>query len=362
MRLIDIAKLAGVSKSTVSRAFSRPEMLHKDTLERIMDIAQLYNYHPNTMAQAVARQRSDLVGFLLIHKSRPFFGHVFFGPALDGFTERAKVRGYHVVLGSTTKRNDNFEEDFIKDSIDGALLATFDPEHLVKVFRKRRIPVVLINDETGEDHVGCVVDDNYGGIIKIMKHLVEEKGYEDIAFFTNRLSHVCNMQRYFAYIDALKRYGLKPYTNADLPEYDLLDYYEPNPYVLSLYRKKEIPRFGTPVIFPSTDTLTAEKFMTKLLPLRKLPRAIVCADDNIAIGVSKALQKKGIRIPQDVAITGYDDIEMASFCTPSLTTVRVDPYILGAESMDLLLKYIKDPETPSEKIRIENELIIRESS
>lgn len=102
--------------------------------------------------------------------------------------------------------------------------------------------------------------------------------------------------------------------------------------------------------------------MLKLLPLRKMPRAIVCATDSIAIGVCRALQQKGFLIPQDVAVTGYDDMEMAAFFTPSLTTVHVDPFQMGAESMDLLQKYIDDPKHPSQCICLADELVIRESS
>ena len=362
MRLSDIAKLAGVSKATVSRAFSHPELLQKETLDRVMAIARFHNYHPNTLARAVAHRRSGLVGFIMFHKSRPFFGHLFYGPALDGFMERAKARGYHVLLGATTRRNDNFEENFIKDSIEGAVLVTRDPEYLVNTFRDRNIPVVLINEESGQENIGCVVGDDYGGMTKIMDHLIGERGYQDIAFCSNRLSHVCNMQRYLAYVDALIKYDQRPYVNPDLPEYDLLDSYEPNFHVLSRYGRKEIPNFGTPIIFSSADTETAAKSMAKLLPLKKMPRAIVCMNDSIAIGVCQALKQAGYRIPEDVAVTGFDDIEMASYVSPSLTTIRVDPYDLGAEAMDLLLKYINDPALPSERICVPNELIVRQSS
>ncbi len=195
-----------------------------------------------------------------------------------------------------------------------------------------------------------------------MDHLIAEKGYEDIAFFSNRLSHVSNMQRYFAYIDALRQHGLKPYTNEELPEFELYNTYDPNPSILARYGRKEISRFGTPIVVSSGRTNRVENDMLKLLPLRKMPRAIVCSTDSIAIGVCRALRQKGFRVPQDVAVTGYDDMEMALFFTPALTTVRVDPFQMGAESMDLLLKYINDPEHPSERVCLRDELVIRESS
>ncbi len=362
MRMSDIAKLAGVAESTVSRAFSHPEKLRKETLERIMSIVRMYDYRPNAMAQAIARRHYALVSFLLYNKSRPFWGSTFYGPALDGFMERAKVRGHHVVLGATGIQNDFFEESFINDSIDGAVLASRDPDPIIKVFKKRGIPIVLFQNETSLENVGMVTNDDYNGMMQIMKHLIEEKGYEDIAFFSNRLSHVSNMQRYFAYVDALRQHGLRPYTNEELPEYKLYSTYDPNPTILARYERKDIPRFGTPFVVTSGRPNRVENDMLKLLPLRKMPRAIVCATDSIAIGVCRALQQKGFRIPQDVAVTGYDDMEMAAFFTPSLTTVHVDSFQMGAESMDLLQKYIDDPEHPSQCICLADELVIRESS
>ena len=362
MKMSDIAKMAGVAESTVSRAFSHPEMLKKETLERIMSIARMYDYHPNAMAQAFARQRYSLVSFLLYNKSRPFWGSNFYGPALDGFTFRAKVREYHVVLGATTIQNDFFEESFINDSVDGALLASRDPDPIIREFQKRGIPIVLFQNETTLEHVGMVTNDDYNGMMKIMKHLIEEKGYEDIAFCSNRLSHVSNMQRYFAYIDGLKQHGLRPYTNKELPEFPLYNKYEPNSAILARYGNRKIIRFGTPFVVSTGNSKKVENEMLKLLPLKKMPRAIVCSDDNIAAGVCSALKQKGYRIPQDVAVTGYDDIEMTSFMTPPLTTVRIDSYQMGEESMDLLLKYIDDPDYPSKRICLEDELIIRESS
>ena len=362
MRMSDIAKLAGVSKSTVSRAFSSPELLQKETLDRVMDIARMYDYHPNAMAQAIARRRSNLVGFLLLHKSRPFFEGRFYGPVLDGFMERAKGRGYHVVLGATTRRNDYFEEGFINDSIAGAVLASREPDHFISDFQKRGTPVVLMQNETEIENTGMVVDDDYGGMTKIMTHLIEERGYEDIAFISNRLSHPNNLQRYIAYIDAHKKHGLKPYTNPELPAYDLEDAYTPSRAILARYGLEAIPRFGTPIILPTSRIPDTEKIMMKLLPFRKMPRVIVCAADDIAIGVCRILSQMGFRIPQDVAVTGYDDEDLAAYNVPPLTTIHSDPYRLGAEAMDLLCRYIDDPDLPSTRICLENELVIRESS
>ena len=358
-RMADIAKIAGVAESTVSRAFSHPEKLRKETLDRIMSIVRMYDYRPNSMAQAFARQHYDLVSFLLYNKSRPFWGSTFYGPALDGFTERAKVRGYHVVLGATGIQNDFFEESFINDSIDGAILASRDPDPVIKELKKRGIPVVLFQNESALENVGMVTNDDYNGMMKLMKYLIEEKGYEDIAFFSNRLSHVSNMQRYFAYIDAIEQHGLRPYTNDELMQFPLYSNYEPNPCIFARYGKREIIRFGTPFVVSTARTNKVENSMLKL---QKMPRAIVCATDSIAIGVCRALQKSGYRIPQDVAVTGYDDTEMSAYFTPTLTTVHVDPFQLGAEGMDLLLKYIEDPNYPSTRICLPDEPVIRESS
>lgn len=389
MTLNDIARLAGVSKATASRAFSNPSAVNENTRNRVLEIARKYNFRPNSMAQAVASRRSGLVGFCLYNKELPYFGHTFFGPILDSVTERAKELDYHVVLAITDQTQDAFEERFIEDAIEGAILSTFMPEKMVEAFRKRHTPVVLINDELTVDHTGYVLDDNYGGAKKLIAHLADDCGYRSIAFVSNRLSHSSNMLRYIGYIDALEERGLQPYSSPGLPRYDLFTslpskqrrdraYYgyspgilneelfastrEYNRTMLTRYGYSEIPRRGTPVIFSGNSPQSAYEGVQDLLDQPELPRAIFCVSDSLAVGVIKAIKARGLRVPEDIAVCGYDDVESAYLSEPPITTISVNRAGIGRTAINLLKSYIDCPNLPRKAIYMENELIVREST
>ena len=363
MTLNDIAHLAGVSKATASRAFSNPSMVNEATRERVLEVARRNNFRPNAMAQAVASRKSGLIGFCLYNKSRPFFGHTFFGPVLDGVTEQAKAMNYHVVLAITDQMQDNFEERFIEDGIEGAILSTFAPEKMVEVFRARKIPVVIVNDELPAKHTGYIIDDNYGGAKKMMAHLIDERGYQSVAFISNRLSHTSNMLRYIGYLDALDERKLPPYRSSALPQYDLLGRVkEFNRTPLAHFGLTEIPRRGSPVILRDLSPQAAYEGVQPLLDCSELPRAIFCTADSIAVGVIKAIHARGLRVPEDIAVCGYDDIDIAILAEPAITTISVNRNGIGRAAMELLRSYIDNPNRPSKTICLENQLVIREST
>lgn len=363
MTLEDIARLAGVSKATASRAFSNPSAVSEKNRELVLEVARRYNFRPNSMAQAVARRKSGLIGFCLYNKSRPFFGHTFFGPVLDGVTEQAKDMNYHVVLAITNEMQDSFEERFIEDAIEGAILSTFEPEKMVKAFQNRNTPVVIINDELDAGHTGYILDDNYGGAKKLMAHLIDECGYETVAFVSNRLSHSSNMLRYIGYLDALEERGLPPYSAAGLPQNDLLGSVRKfNRKMLANYGYDIIPRKGSPIVLRYNTPACAYENTLLLLDQPVLPRAIFCTSDLLAVGVMKAIQARGLRVPEDIAVCGYDNVEAAYLADPPITTVAVDRIGIGHEAVKLLKTYIDNPSLPSKTVCLSNQLVIRGST
>jgi len=363
MNIKEIAQLAGVSKTTASRAFSNPGLVKPATLQRVMAIAKQHNFKPNAMAQAVASRKSGLIGFCLYNKSQPYFGHTFFGPVLDGVVEWSKKFDYHVVLATTDKIQDTFEESFIEDSIEGAILSTFMPAKMAAIFHSRGIPVVILNDEYDSPNTGCVVDDNYGGATTMMNFLINEHGYDDIAFVSNRLSHTSNMLRYIGYLDALKGHDLKPYDCPQLPDCDLLvNVREYNHLPLTQHGYKNIPRMGKPVIISELTSQIAYKEVQPLLNSRHRPRAIFCTSDTIAVGVIHAIRDRGLRVPQDIAVTGYDDIDAATVCEPAITTIAVNREGMGTAAVELLHSYIADPSQPSRTVCVGNKLVVRQST
>lgn len=362
-KLEDIARYAGVSKSTASRALAGSTLVREETRQRILEIAEQYSYKPNALAQAVATKRSGILGLCLYIKTKPYFGHTFYGPLLDGAIEEAKEHGYHIVLAPSNQVNTSFDEHFIQDSIDGVILVSFMPQRAMAEFKRRRIPLVLVNDALPSDNTAYIVQNNYAAARQIMQHLVVEKGYKNIAFMNDRLSHSSYYMRYLAYLDVLREHGLAPYENSAFKNDDLWgNFARPSDDMLHMFGLNAQPVQGTPIVTHNNTSATAMQRTQFLLQTGQLPRAIFAASDSIAIGVIKALQNAGLRIPEDIAVAGYDNIESSQWTSPALTTVAVDPHEMGRLAVKELLAQIANPELESRMRMVNHALLIRQST
>lgn len=363
IKLIDIAKMANVSKATASRALCNSTLVKDETRERVKRIAEYYNYQPNALAQAVATKHSGIIAFLEHKKSTPYIAHTFFGPVLDGAMAESARHNCHIVLAAADSRTNTFDEHFIKDSIDGAMLTSFAPQEIITEFKKREIPLVIINDFV--PNTVCndfILDDNYGGAWSMMEHLVLQRGHRKVAFIGERLDHPSYMFRYMAYIDFHTFYHIPLWEN---------DLFTCKPSVLVPYRATlaahHIPDkgiYGNPV-FPDRPQNTFEGgaiAMKKILNSGDLPTAVFVADDTMALGAISAIKKAGLRVPEDIAVGGYDDIDASLISDPPLTTVWVDRDRIGREAVLLLLKRISCPYLPSSVKLLPNRLIVREST
>lgn len=361
-KLEDIARYAGVSKSTASRALAGSTLVKKETRDRILQIAAQYSYQPNALAQAVATKRSGILGLCLYIKTKPYFGHTFYGPLLDGAIEEAKEHGYHIVLAPSNEVNATYDEHFIQDSIDGVILVSFMPQKAIEEFRRRRIPLVLVNDALPSPNTAFVVQDNYAAARDIMQHLVH-KGYTDIAFMCDRLSHSSYYARYLAYLDVLEENGLAPYANQVFAKDDLWGNFErPNEDKLAMIGLHEKPVRGTPITTHDNTSATAVARTKVLLQSGKPPRAIFAATDSIAFGVIKAIHDAGLQVPEDIAVAGYDNIDSAALIYPPLTTVGMDPHEMGRIAVRELIAQITNPELESRIRTLPHKLIVREST
>lgn len=363
-RLIDIANMAGVSKTTASRALADSPLVREETKERIRQIAKEQHFQPNALAKAMATKRSGVMGFCMYkHGGTPYVGHTFFGPVIDGAIQEAKQHDYHIMLASTSEENSTFDEHFIQDSIDGVLLISFSPHDAICEFRRRRIPLVLINDTLPTPNNAFIVDDNYGGAYAIMNHLIHDRGHKRIAVITDRLSHLSYYLRYLAYLDALHASGLPVYNNPAMRSNNIWGKYAPpDSERLRLCGHAQQPIEGTPIIIRGTFPANAAQAMRQLLETGDIPTAIFATTDSIAFGVIKAIQEAGLRVPEDIAVAGYDDIEVAELFSPPLTTVRVNRHEIGRVAVCELLAQIADPNLNSRVRTVNNELIVRQST
>jgi DNA-binding LacI/PurR family transcriptional regulator len=364
-KLSDIAKLAGVSKATASRALAGSPLVREETRLRIQRIAKEHGYVPNALAQAVATKRSGILGMCIYRKQLPYFAHTFFGPLLDGAIAEAKNHGYHIVVTSTDQEFDTFGEHFIQDSIDGAILTSFTPLEAVAEFRRRRIPLVLVNDVLETKNNAFVIQDDYGGAAAMMDHLFE-RGHQSIAFLSDRLSHVSYHLRYLAYLHAHHRRGIPVYSNPDLPP--CRDFWGGFPRLdidaakLKLFGLEPHAVEGTPLIVTSTAPESGANAVRELLRAGNLPTAIFASSDSLAIGALRALHEAGVRVPEDIAVAGFDDIELAKSVWPPLTTVKAGPFEMGRIAIQELVRQIEEPALDSRIRKVETRLIVREST
>ncbi len=330
IKLIDIARLAGVSKATASRALRGSPLVKEDTRRLIMEKAKELKYQPNALAQAMATKKSGIIGFLMYKKDPPYVAHTFFGPILDGAIEQATNQGLHIILAVANEMDDTFDEYFINDSIDGALLVSFYPNEVIKEFEQRGIPLVIINDFVESKNNAFIIDDNYGGACAIMKHLIEDRGHKKIAHITEHLTHPSYRTRYQAYLD--------------------------------VHAMCHLPVFDGFVSVNDTSFRSGTNAMNQLLSRKEIPTAVFATTDSLALGAMHAIKNAGLRVPEDIAVAGYDDIEAASMSDPALTTIWVDRDRIGREAVAALAEQIADPEKPSRVITIHNKLVVRDST
>ena len=362
-RLSDVARLAGVSKATASRALAGSPLVAAETRMHIERIAKGLGYVPNALARAVATKRSGILGLCIYRKQLPYFAHTFFGPLLDGAMVEAKRTGYHVVVTSSDQDDDTFDEHFIQDSIDGAILISFTPLSAVTEFRRRRIPLVLVNDVLPTQHNAFIVQDDYGGATAMMDHLFE-RGHRQIAFLSDRLSHVSYHLRYLAYLHAHQRRGLPVYANPSLsPTRDPWGAYpRPDAEKLRLFGLEPHALEGTPLVAPDNAPSSGARAMAALLRAGNRPTALFAAADSLAIGALRALHEAGLKVPDDMAVAGFDDIALADSVWPPLTTVKAGSFGMGEIAVRELIRQIEDPDLASRVCKVATHLIVRKST
>ena len=365
LKLSDVARIAGVSKTTASRALADSPLVKSQTRKHVQTVAKQLGYVPNALARAVATKRSGILGLCIYRKQLPYFGHTFFGPLLDGAILEAKIHDYHIVPASTDQDFSTFDEHFIQDSIDGAILTSFTPLEAVAEFRRRRIPLVVVNDVLETPNNAFIIQDDYGGATAMMDHLFD-RGHRRIAFLSGRLSHVSYHLRYLAYLHAHHKRGIPVYSNERLPTN--MDYWEAYPRLdidakkLSLFGLAPSPVIGTPLIVQGTSPEAGTEAVRQLIGAGDLPTAIFATADSLAIGALNALRTAGLRVPEDMAVGGFDNIELAQSMWPPLSTVQAGPHEMGRMAVRELLRQIKDPGLESRICTTPTHLIVRAST
>jgi len=322
----EIAAQARVSIATVSRAINNEPSVTEETRARILKIARKLDYRPNIVARNFAQKRSSLIGLILPEISDEFFTKV-----IKGVDEVAFAQNYYTIVASSHKYASLKDEiiTFIKNGLVSGLilLASNLNDDLISVLSKSQLPVVLINSSKKIKRFDRISIADYQGAYLMTDYLIKVKKYKRLAHITGPLDND----------DAILR--KKGFTNA--------------------CKKNKVKYIVEEADFSRGSGFNA---CEKLLKLEKKPQVIFAANDMMAIGCYDYIKKNNLRIPEDVGITGFDDIFVSQYLTPPLTTMQVKIEKIGEEAAEMLLKRIHNFNGfPSMIVDIPTELVIRES-
>ncbi|OIK13728.1 LacI family DNA-binding transcriptional regulator [Bacillus sp. MUM 13] len=327
VRIVDVAKKANVSTATVSRVISNSGTVKKDTTERVLKAIDSLNYQPNILARQLRRLETKTILVIV-----PDITNTFFSKVLRGIEAVAIANGYQVLLGDAQNdadRESGYLNILKQRKADGMLLLTAKNNGQAIEEIAKQFPVVLACEYIEGSQIPTVSIDNVSSARKATRHLIE-LGHEKIGFLSGPFNSVLGRDRYKGFQQALAQSGL-PTDSLLVQEGDFS--------------------------FESGINL-----MQKFLAIDEPPTAIFAANDEMAIGAIKAIKAKGLSVPDDISIVGFDDIKFASIYEPALTTIAQPSFEIGEKAMELLLQLINDNSIDKKQYILEDKLIIRDSS
>lgn len=330
----DIAKELGISIATVSRALSNSSIISREKREMIQRYAQEHNFTPNIIAKDLRNTKikpKKIIAIIL-----PEVVHYYFATVLDGVEEEARRRGYKVFVGQS---HECYEEEvelcrsFDEIRVSGIIVSlakdTKNYDHFLEL-QQKGIPLVFYDRICHGINASRVVVDDYNGAFNAVEYLVKT-GCKRIAFYGSPMHMEISKNRFNGYKDALLKYGLK---------------YDSN--LTRICDNRE----------------DAEKITPELLALEERPDAFFAINDDTAIGILRAVKKKGLKVPKDISIFGFSDGFRSRASDPQLTSVNQRGQEVGREAADILIKEIEGI-LPAEKVNkriVMTKLVIRETT
>lgn len=330
---LDVAKMAGVSRTTVSFVLNKVPgvSISEPTRQRVWGAAKALNYHPDATGRKLVSGKSYTLGLVLRQSPEQVFADAFLLRVMLGVEQAAAREGFHVLLKPVAPdEHGGYTRLITENYVDGILLSgpRQDDTEIVKLHRQG-IPIMLIG-QLPDSEIPYVDINAVAGAVTAIRHLIE-LGHRQIAMITNAsLSYTSAQQRCSGYRQALEQAGLET-TDAYLRQGDYT---------------------------PASGLLA----MADLLQLSPRPTAVFVASDVVAMGAVQAIKRAGLRIPADIAVVGFDDVPLAEYYDPPLTTIRLPAYGLGWAAGERLVRAIQGEGVEQVGLLLESELIVRNST
>ena len=327
--LEQIAKAAGVSRSTVSRVINDEPNVSDAVRERVWRVVKEMGYHPHAAARSLAGRRTKTLGIVIPQAVNTVFSDPYFSRVLHGIADAANEQQYHMFLAMVPPHQ---EDDFYRRSLRSQMLegvviiSAFLDDALIPRLHRDNIPFVVIGRHPTIPDVNYVDVDNLHGALMAVEHLMR-LGRRRIATITGPMNMVAGVDRLEGYKTALRRNG----------------------------------HVVNEALIAEGDFTEAGGYLAMQQLLAQEPDAVFAANDLMAVGALRALYEADRRVPEDIAIVGFDDAQVAAYSTPPLTTVRQPIYQLGRTAAELLFRILDGRTQGPLRAILPTELVIRAS-
>ena len=328
LTLEDIARMSGVSRSTVSRVINDDRNVNEATRRKVWEVIQNINFQPNLAARGLAAGRTQVLGLVIPMAVASVFVDPYFPLLIQGISAACTPRGYTIMLWLAQP---DFEQrmasQILNNSlIDGVIVASAvqDDPIVTALIQAQSMPFIMVGRDMEDAPVSYVDVDNRAGAGMAVEYLLRQ-GHERVATITGPQNMVAGYDRFQGYLEALARY------------HRVVD-----------------PQLVTGGLF---DEASGYEAMLALLPHK--PDGLFVASDMMAMGAMRAIQEAGLKIPDDIALIGFDDIPAAALTTPPLTTVRQPIMRCGSMAAEVLIDMIGNPPAAPRRMILPTELVLR---
>lgn len=320
----DVVKKSGLSYVTVSRVISNSPNVRESNRKKVLDAIEELGYIPSAAARTLATGRSYVIAMFISN-----LGDDFFCSIVKAVNEELQSRGYLLTLSICDEDRDSISTSFLNQNrVDGALLLFPNREkYFIDIFKAKKIPFVVIDNQTMDEGITSVLSDNIAGGYMAARHLIE-LGHTKIGLIGAASHSLSTLERQLGACKALSEASLEPYA----------------------------------VENGSYDQLTGYHAIMKWKEENKLPTAVFAFDDHIAVGAINAIKDLGLGVPKDISVCGYDDSLLANHYTPKITSVRQPAKDIAQCAVEQLLSIIDQQENVSLSMKYPPKLMIKDST